>query len=130
MDGSQIRAGILYCIAKFASFMISAGLVYVALGPLFKQDDKYYYQSDMIPGETLPRGIDPSRPLYRFKGIGSLDVETDVAKCYFDKSTRKLIQVTPENIEYAMSLTEDIRVRKDLLTKFGILSNPFNFSDI
>lgn len=48
---------------------------------------------------------------------------------FFNPATRRLIQVTPEGIDYAMSLTEDIKVRKDLLIKSGILSNPFNLKD-
>jgi len=48
---------------------------------------------------------------------------------FFNPSTRKQIQVTPEGIEYAMSLTEDINVRKQLLIDSGILSNPYGLSD-
>ena len=128
-DGSQIRAGILYCIAKFARFMIDLGLVFFAQGPLYKQDGKFYFQSDMVPGETLPRGVDPRRPMLRFKGVGSVPI-SDIRACYFAKDTRRLVQVTPQDVEYAMSLTEDIKVRKKLLTDFGILSNPFGFTDI
>lgn len=128
-DGSQIRAGILYCISKFARFMLDFGLVYYAEGPLFKQDGKIYYQSDMKVGELFPAGLNPNKPYVRFKGIGSVDVE-DVDTCYFNPSTRRLIQVTTENIEYAMSLTEDINVRKKLLFDAGIVSNPYGFTDL
>ena len=83
----------------------------------------------MVPGETLPRGVDPRRPMLRFKGVGSVPI-SDIRTCYFEKDTRRLVQVTPQDVEYAMSLTEDIKVRKKLLTDFGILSNPFGFTDI
>lgn len=128
-DGSQIRAGILYCISKFARFMLDFGLVYYAEGPLFKQDGKIFYQSDMKTGELFPSGLNPNRPYSRFKGIGSVDVE-DVDTCYFNPSTRRLIQVTTENIGYAMSLTEDINVRKKLLFDAGIITNPYGFTDL
>ena len=45
---------------------------------------------------------------------------------FFNPKTRKLIQVTSEGIDYAMSLTENIDVRKKLMTDAGILSNPYN----
>ena len=48
---------------------------------------------------------------------------------FFNPATRRLIQVTPEGIDYAMSLTEDIKVRKNLLIESGILSNPFKLGD-
>jgi len=48
---------------------------------------------------------------------------------FFNPATRKLIQVTPEGIDYAMSLTENISTRKDLLIESGILSNPFKLKD-
>ena len=48
---------------------------------------------------------------------------------FYNPATRKLIQETPEGIDYAMSLTEDIKVRKNLLIESGILSNPFNLKD-
>lgn len=128
-DGSQIRAGILYCISKFARFMIDFGLVYYAQGPLFKQNGKFFYQSDIMPGNIFPNGLDPSKHFLRFKGIGSIDVE-DVAECYFNPGTRRIVQVTPDNINYAMSLTEDINVRKKLLFEAGIISNPYGFTDL
>lgn len=48
---------------------------------------------------------------------------------FFNPLTRKQVQVTPEGIDYAMSLTEDINVRKKLLIDAGILSNPFKLKD-
>ena len=128
-DGSQIRARILYCISKFARFMIDFGLVYYAQGPLFKQNGKFFYQSDIKPGNIFPDGLDPSKGFLRFKGIGSIDVE-DVSECYFNPGTRRLVQVTPENIDYAMSLTENIDTRKKLLFDAGIISNPYGFTDL
>lgn len=48
---------------------------------------------------------------------------------FFNPATRRLVQVTPEGIDYAMSLTEDINIRKKLLIDSGILSNPFKLKD-
>lgn len=48
---------------------------------------------------------------------------------FYNPATRRLVQVTPEGIDYAMKLTEDIDERKNLLIGAGIISNPFNFSN-
>lgn len=48
---------------------------------------------------------------------------------FFNPATSKLVQVTPEGIDYAMSLTEKIEVRKNLLIESGILSNPFKLKN-
>ena len=69
-DGSSIMKGILFCICKFARFMIDFGLVYIAESPIFKQNDKYYYPSDpRIPGSQFCVGMDPSKPFKRYKGL-------------------------------------------------------------
>lgn len=129
-DGSQIRSGMLYAIAKFARFMLDAGMIYYSMGPLFKQNNKFYFPTDIKPGEYFPSGdFDPKKPFLRYKGLGSLS-KIDVYDAYFNPATRKLVQVTTENLEYAMSLVEDINQRKNLLYSAGILSNPYGFSDL
>lgn len=129
-DGSQIRSGMLYAIAKFAKFMLDAGMIYYSMGPLFKQNNKFYFPTDIKPGEYFPSGdFDPKKPFLRYKGLGSLS-KMDVYDAYFNPATRKLVKVTTENIEYAMSLVEDINQRKKLLYNAGILSNPYGFTDL
>ena len=129
-DGSQIRSGMLYAIAKFARFMLDAGMIYYSMGPLFKQNNKFYFPTDIKPGEYFPSGdFDPKKPFLRYKGLGSLS-KMDVYDAYFNPATRKLVQVTTENLEYAMSLVEDINQRKNLLYSAGILSNPYGFTDL
>jgi DNA gyrase/topoisomerase IV subunit B len=130
VDGLAIRKGILYTFAKFARFMIDFGLVYVAESPIFEQGGKYYYACDPFDKSTgFPIGLVPSRHFRRFKGLGSLDDE-DVYKSFFDHSTRKLVQVTPDYMDYAMGLVEDIDKRKKLLFDEGVLTNPYNFTDL
>lgn len=69
-DGSSIMKGILFCICKFARFMIDYGIVYIAESPIFKQNDKYYYPSDpRITGSQFCVGMDPSKPFKRYKGL-------------------------------------------------------------
>lgn len=124
-DGSIIAAQVIYCIYKFATFLIEAGMIYLADSPTFSQDGKYYYASDPTIDGEIPVGIDTSRKYLRYKGLGSLDAN-DVTKVFFDENTRRFIQVTPEGAEYACSLVESLEDRKNLLQAHKILTNPFN----
>ena len=60
--------------------------------------------------------------------MGSIPKD-EVYNAFFNPTTRRLIQVTPEGIDYFMSLVEDINIRKDLLFKSGVLGNPFNLNE-
>lgn len=61
--------------------------------------------------------------------VGSLDRE-DVYNAFYDTTKRRLFQVSTDGIDFAMNLVEDINARKKLLYDKGILSNPYNFSDL
>lgn len=61
--------------------------------------------------------------------VGSLNKE-DIYDVFYNPATRKLVQITPEGIDYSMNLMEDINSRKALLYEEGILSNPYNFLDL
>lgn len=129
-DGLAIRRGLLYTFAKFARFLIDLGCVYYISSPIFEQFGKYYYPEDpRIPGTQFCVGMDPEKKYRRFKGLGSLNKD-DVFKSFYDESTRRLIRVTPDNIDIAMELAENISKRKDLLYNKGILTNPYNFTDL
>lgn len=120
---------ILYLISKYARFLIDFGLVYVVMSPLYAQNGKYFFQNDPLqPGTTFPVGLDPKKPFHRWKGLGSIPKE-EVYNAFYNPTTRRLVQVTPEGIDYFRSLVEDIGVRKDLLIQAGILGNPFNLQD-
>jgi DNA gyrase/topoisomerase IV subunit B len=110
--------------------MIDFGLVYIAESPIFEQNGKYFYPSDpRITGTQFCVGMDPSKKFRRFKGLGALESE-DVYYSFYNENTRRLIQVTTEYIDYAMGLVEDINNRKQLLFNKGILTNPYNFTDL
>ena len=125
-----ISKGIIYAILKFAKFIIDFGMLYIAESPIFIQDGKFFYPSDpRILGTQFCVGMDPSKPFKREKGLGSLNRD-EVYKSFFDESTRKLVQVTSQDADEAMKLVEDINKRKELLTSIGILTNPYNFTDL
>lgn len=129
-DGAAIMSEILYAFSKFARFLIDFGLVFVAESPIYYQNGKYYYPSDVPVGSQFPGGdFNPSKHFKRYKGLAALDVE-DAKAAFFNESTRRLIQVTPEGMDYSMKLVEDINTRKQLLYNHNILTNPYNFTDL
>lgn len=133
-DGYFIANSLLYMFSKFARFMIDFGLVYLVEVPVFIQTisgvEKYFYPSDPVhPGTILPVGMDLTKKYTHIKGLGSL-TKSQVQMAFYNPGTRRLMQVTPDNIDRAMKLTEDIITRKKFLYECGVLSNPYNFNDI
>lgn len=129
-DGSQIAKLLLYMFARFGRFLIDYGMVYQVLSPIFEQGDKKFYPNDPLqPGTTFPIGLDPSKPFHRYKGLGAFNKD-QIYDIFYNPATRRLIQVTPEGMDYAMKLSEDIGERKNLLVNAGIISNPYGFTDL
>lgn len=129
-DGSQIAKLLLYMFAKFGRFLIDYGMVYQVLSPIFEQGDKKFYPNDPLqPGTTFPIGLDPSKPFHRYKGLGAFNKD-QIYDIFYNPVTRKLVQVTPEGMDYAMKLTENVDERKNLLVGAGIISNPYGFTDL
>lgn len=125
-----IQNGLLYAISKFARFMLDFGLVYIAESPVFIQNGKYFYPSDpRVPGTQFPIGLDTNKKYTHIKGLGSLDPD-DVYNAFYNPATRRLFRVTTDGIDFSMKLVEDIDFRKKLLFDKGILSNPYNFTDL
>ena len=125
---SIIASSLLYTIARFARFMIDLGLVYLIESPIFSQDGRYFFPSDPTVDGEIPVGLNMKKHFRRYKGLGSLNPD-EVYDAFYDPTKRHLIQVTPDGIDYAMALVEDIKNRKDLLISRGILSNPFGLID-
>jgi DNA gyrase subunit B len=129
-DGSHIANLITYLFAKYAKFIINAGMLYRCIAPVWEQNGQFWYpDSPTVPGTIFPIGLDTSKPFSHLKGLGSTRKE-QVYDAFFNPCTRRLVQITPEGMDYAMSLNESPEVRKELLYSAGILSNPFNFKDI
>lgn len=116
--------------AKFGRFLINYGMVYQIMSPIFEQAGRKFYPNDPVQqGTTFPIGLDPGKPFHRFKGLGAFNKE-QIYDIFYNPATRKLVQVTPEGLDYAMKLTEDIGERKNLLISSGIISNPYGFTDL
>lgn len=129
-DGEQIKKLILYLFGKFGRFLIDFGMVYQIMSPIFEQGDKKFYPGDPLQDNGIfPIGLDPSKPFFRRKGLGAFNSE-DIYDIFYNPATRKLIQVTPDGLDYSMKLTEDIEERKKLLFDAGIITNPYGFTDL
>lgn len=136
-DGSAIANELLLMFSKFARFMIDLGLIYRAISPLWKGISKttgketYYYPNDPYNINTgFPLDMDEKKHYSRYKGLGSLCPETgEVEDAFFNTNTRKLLRITPEGLDYALGLNENIDSRKQLLSNKGILTNPYKFND-
>jgi DNA gyrase/topoisomerase IV subunit B len=127
-DGSIIASGLLYTFSRFARFMIDLGMVYLIESPIFSQDGKYFFPSDPTIDGEIPVGLNLKKHFRRYKGLGSLNSD-EVYEAFYNPAKRRLIQVTPDGIDYAMSLVEDIQNRKNLLVSKGILGNPYGLFD-
>ena len=101
-------------------------MVYLIESPFFRDyQGKYYFPSDpVVPGTEFPIGMDTSKPFKRYKGLGGLSCD-EVYDAFYNPATRRLIQVTPDNLDYANALVEQIQVRKNLLIQRGIITNPY-----
>ena len=130
-DGSHILILLLYLFAKHARFLIDFGLIYIALSPLFKGYSKttgkiiYFYPNDEMDENMVPKDLDTRKPFSRWKGLGSIP-KNEVYNAFYNPETRRLVQITPEGLDYFMSLVEDIDIRKDLMVSKGIISNLYN----
>jgi DNA gyrase/topoisomerase IV subunit B len=137
-DGSIIANELLHLFGKFSRFLLETGMIYRALGPLFRGKSKttgkdtYYFPDDKAdPSTGFPVDLDLKSHISYYKGLGSLTPESgEIEEVFFDKSKRRLIQITPDGLDYMMKLNEDIDERKKLLFNNGILSNPYNFTDL
>ena len=136
-DGSQIANELLHMFGKYASFMVDLGLIYRAISPLWKGKSKttgkmtYYYPDDPYNQDTgFPVDMDEHCHYFRYKGLGSLSPETgEVEDVFFNESTRRVIKITLDGLDYATALNEDINARKQLLANKNVLTNPYNFKD-
>jgi DNA gyrase/topoisomerase IV subunit B len=112
-DGKNINALVLGALATHLTFLVEAGYVFVAEPPLFEQDGKYYFSKD-----ELKEG----KPFGRFKGLGECNPE-DLAPFVFDKSHRKLIQITMDNWELAQEMLTSSMAKREVLLNNQVIQD-------
>lgn len=114
-DGAVIAALVLGAIIHHLSFLIEAGVVYLAMTPLYLQDGKTYYLGEEDK-------VDFNRPLSRYKGLGETNSK-QLKRWLLDPETRKLFKVTPSNMNYAKALLSNTDARRELMMDCGLVTD-------
>lgn len=112
-DGAFIAASILATCGTHMKFLLEAGMVYVALSPLYYQEGRYIY-----PGEE--HLLNRKKGFSRFKGLGEMN-PSQLRDTLLDKTKRRLIRVTTDNVEEAIRLMSFSNAKKSLMWDLGIL---------
>ena len=115
-DGKNIQALLLgvflYCTPK----TLDSGRVYISDTPLFGYRGNV---NELIPvwDESEYRG---NVHLERFKGLGSFDAD-ELSPLVFDKSVRRLRQVTMDDAQEALRVIKSSSAKKQLMKDNGVL---------
>ncbi|MBR5137636.1 MAG: DNA topoisomerase [Clostridia bacterium] len=127
VDGYQIRTLCLAMFYRLAPTLIRAGKIFIAESPLFEitnKDDTYFAYTDKEKNDIVA-GLTGKVTIQRSKGLG--ENEPDMMKLTtMDPATRKLIQVTPADIDetaetFSVLLGDDLPARKKHIEEFGHL---------
>ena len=116
VDGDHIRSLLITLFINFFPEIIEKGHLYAALPPLYKAGDKYLYNDKELE-EYLKKN--KASHVSRFKGLGEMNPE-QLKATTMDIKTRKLKQITVEDLAEAKKITEDLMgkdsaLRRDLL---------------
>ena len=138
VDGFQIRTLVLTMIYRLMPTLIQEGKVYIAESPLYeitvtktkRKGEKHFAYSDREKDEILAKlsgeGLSKERDEYdikRSKGLGENQPEM-MSLTTMHPATRKLIRVTPENVErtarmFDVLLGDNILSRKEFIATNG-----------
>lgn len=116
-DGLHIQVLVLGAFAKFLPELIEAGMLYLGLAPIYEQkingQTNYYWLDKMD-------GFQHNKSFLRYKGLGSCPPKT-LRDTLINKDQRRLIQITPENINEAVNLLQDAYLRRELMVENGVV---------
>lgn len=113
VDGKHIRALILATYGTHLPELIEAGMLYIAVAPLYKQGDKYIW-------EFNEDELDKNKKFDRFKGLGSTSPKI-LRETMLDNKNRILIKVTNHEIENALHLLRSATAKRNLMVANGIV---------
>ena len=127
VDGFQIRTLILTMLYRLTPTLIEEGYVYIAESPLFEitTKDKTYFAYDEAEKTKIMGMIgDKKCTIQRSKGLGENEADM-MALTTMNPDTRRLIKVTPDDIEHTtwmfdMLLGENLQARKEFISNNGI----------
>ena len=116
VDGDHIRSLLITLFINFFPKIIEKGYLYAALPPLYKAGDKYLYNDKELEEYLKKNKVSH---VSRFKGLGEMNPE-QLKATTMDIKTRKLKQITVEDLAEAKKITEDLMgkdsaLRRDLL---------------
>ncbi len=138
VDGFQIRTLVLTMIYRLTPSLIDAGKVYIAESPLYeisilktkrKGEKQFAYsdaEKDAIVSKLESEGLSKEKDdfeIKRSKGLGENQPEM-MSLTTMHPATRKLIRVTPENVEktammFDILLGDKLQERKDYIAENG-----------
>ena len=117
-DGASIASLLVGFFCKHMKFAVDKGLVYVCETPIYIQGDTYIYPSD--PKSKLNK----SKDYLRIKGLGELPAPI-TKEVILNPETRRLIQITSEDYDKAIKLSNSGVARKRLIKRYGLLVDDF-----
>ena len=111
-DGSHINTLLLALFYRFMRNLITAGLVYMVVPPLYKAEKyvkgkpeikMYFTEQELAADRDNLKGYEISR----YKGLGEMDSETEAYDAITNHATRRVIRVT---IDDAMRASQIMKV--------------------
>ncbi len=126
-DGFQIRTLVLTMIYRLVPTLINEGKVFIAESPLFEittsKGDTHFAYSEKEKNRILKELGNIKVSIQRSKGLGENDPDM-MWQTTMNPETRKLIRVSPENVEetermFEMLLGDDLEGRKNHIETRG-----------
>ena len=123
-DGGHITTLLIALFLRHLPELIKAGKIYAAMPPLYKikgkKETKYAYDEKEL--KKLSKKTDE---ITRFKGLGEMNA-TELYQTTMNPETRRLIQLTTDDIEETLVLFDTLMGKSSLLRRNFILSKPLN----
>ena len=126
VDGFQIRTLILTMLYRLTPTLINQGFVYIAESPLYEihcKDKTYFAYSDSEKAKYVESFNGAKCSINRSKGLGENDPQM-MWLTTMNPETRKLIRVTPEDVEkmssvFDLLLGDNLEGRKQFIAENG-----------
>ena len=128
VDGFHIRTMVLTMIYRLMPQLIEQGKVFIDESPLYEvtcKDQTYFAYNELEMDKIRQEIGDQKYTVQRSKGLGENEAEM-MALTTMNPATRRLIQVTPDDVErtaqmFDLLVGDDLEGRKQYITDFGHL---------